>query len=95
MDEVDEMVQCSQVDRSTGFIGQHRGVAMERTCWCLVFWGIFTPLLVSRLECDLGEDFTSSLVYFGARRMGLSVFWCRMYSGVVFCRHQATGTVDE
>ena len=29
MGEVDEMVQCSQVDRSTGFIGQHRGVAEE------------------------------------------------------------------
>ena len=38
------MVQCSQVDRSTGFIGQHPEVAMERTCW----WcsGGFLPLFL-------------------------------------------------
>ena len=95
MDEVDEMVQCSQVDPSTGFIGSIVELQWREPAGAWCSGGFSPPLLVSRLECDLGEDFTLSLVYFGARRMGLSVFWCRMYSGVVFCRHQATGTVDE
>ena len=42
MDEVDEMVQCSQVDRSTGFIGQHRG-REPAGAWCS---GGFLPLFL-------------------------------------------------
>ena len=43
MDEVDEMVQCSQVDRSTGFIGQHRGVAEEENLLVFGVLGDFYP----------------------------------------------------
>ena len=84
MDEVDEMVQCSQVDPSTGFIGQHPGVAEPAGACCS---GGFLPLLnvvlakiLHRVWCILvqdewvsacsGAECTAGLCFAGIRQLG-------------------------